>query len=56
MSFVSLTLHPSQEVLERWREKYWDSIDPSFMSKESTHECDGESVVHKHIPTFRSEG
>lgn len=36
--------------------KYWDSIDPSFMSEESTHESDGEHVVHKHTPTFRSEG
>ena len=35
---------------------YWDQINPSYMSEESTHESDGEVVVHKHTPVFRSEG
>ena len=35
---------------------YWDSIDPSYMSEESTHESGEEVVVHKHTPPFRSEG
>ena len=26
------------------------------MSEESTHDSDGEVVVHKHTPPFRSEG
>ena len=35
---------------------YWDQINLSYMSEESTHESDGEVVVHKHTPVFRSEG
>ena len=35
---------------------YWDQINPSYMSEESTYESDGEVVVHKHTPVFRSEG
>ena len=36
--------------------EYWNSIDPSFMSEESSHESEGELVMHRHTPVFRSEG
>ena len=35
---------------------YWDTIDASFMSQESTHESDGELVMHNHTPVFHSDG
>ena len=45
-----------KKYVKKGEEKYWNDIDASFMSEESTHECDGELVVRKHTPTFRSEG
>ena len=35
---------------------FWDSINASFMSEESAHESEGELVMYKHTPEYRSDG
>ena len=50
------TMPVAKKYVKKGEQKYWNDIDPSFMSEESTHECDGELVVRKNTPTFRSEG
>ena len=54
---VVIQLYTRRAKYLKGKEKeYWDSLDPSFMSEESAHESDGELVMHKHTPVYRSEG
>lgn len=60
----SLRLHVSLQLYDRCRKhanqeelQYWDIIDYTFMSEESTTEQDGddEPVITGHTPVWRSE-
>ena len=55
LSFIQLYTR-RKKFLKGGEKVYWDQINPSYMSEESTHESDGEVVVHKHTPVFRLEG
>ena len=55
--FMCLQLFKRRAKYLKGKEKnYWSSLDPSFMSEESAHESEGELVMHKHTPVYRSEG
>ena len=53
--FIQLYTRGAQ-FLKGNEHEYWSSIDASYMSEESSHESDGEVVMHKHVPTYRSDG
>ena len=52
--FLYIQLYTRRAKYLKGREK--DSIDPSFMSEERAHESEGELVMHRHTPVYRSEG
>ena len=53
---IFIAIKSTEEVSKGGEKRYWEDIDPSYMSEESTHDSDGEITVQKHTLSFRSDG